>query len=77
VEEAARHQGYAAEAGQRTADAEAEPEDDGERRSAGATGVMESDVYYEPQRSYRPQPRRMTRWPRTPWARLRDGWDGE
>jgi hypothetical protein len=74
AEAAARHQGYAAEGAQQAADAGPEPEDDGERRSAGATGVMESGVYYEPRRSYTPLPRRMSRRPRTPWARLWDGW---
>lgn len=70
AEEAARHQGYAAEGAQQAADAGAEA-------GAGASDVIESDVYYEPPRSYTRRPQRMSRRPRTPWARQGYGWRGD
>jgi Protein of unknown function (DUF2865) len=74
-EEAARHQGYAAEAAQATADGEID--DDDLRPARTAVGPsLEQPYYFEPPQQYvrPPAPSPYTRWRRPAWAHPRYGW---
>ncbi len=70
AEAAARHEGYAAEAAQSVADAEAGENSERVRQATGPS--VEEPYYFEPPRPYTPRPRYYSRWERAPW--VRDGW---
>ncbi len=70
--EAARHEGYAAEAAQPVAGAETEASAPPVAESAGPS--LEEPYYFEPPRPYARPPAHYSRWWRRPGARQRYGW---